>query len=74
MVGADFTTESSTMASWPVGQVCDGGEHWAAMALNWSIPLSPPRISRDTLQVPFGPSWALAVFTILPVACEGPSR
>ena len=30
------------MASWPVGQVSDGGEHWAAMALNWSIPLSPP--------------------------------
>src|SRR5688572_15653439 len=61
------------MASCPEGQVCDGGEHWAAMALNWSMPSAPPFISSATVHWPFGPSSALASSTISPVAWDGPS-
>ena len=50
------------MASCPVGQVSDGGLHWAAMALNWSMPSAPPFISRATLHWPvLGSSSALGV-------------
>ena len=41
MVGAVSTLLSSTTAIWPVGQVADGGLHWAAAALNLSMPSAP---------------------------------
>ncbi len=56
-----------------MGQVSDGGKHWAAMALNWSMPSAPPFISSaDAPLAGLGSSSASASATISPVAWDGP--
>ncbi len=72
---------SSTMATRPLvppefgsaGQVVGLAppKHWAAISLNLSMPLSPPRIFSATTHWPFCWSSADAVRTMRPVAWAG---
>src|ERR1044072_7425452 len=74
MEGADTTTESRTMASWPDGQT-DGSLalQRAAIWLNELIAL-PPLMLSLTSHLPLWSSWADALDTILPVTAVEPSR
>ena len=73
MVGAVSTLLSRTTAIWPVGQVPDGGLHWAAAALNLSMPSAPSLKIGRISHWPFELRPAQADSTEVPPTATGPS-